>query len=179
MAQRAAADRQRRQCAEQGVRRKSASRAKYSGRDAGGAESATRERRRSAYFGRAHSGRVRQVLHPRRSERARRRSHFVGGRVEAKARCDGGDQLRRADAQHRRHGGLAPLGADERAGAQERHHGLGAGRLGVGNQAGAQRAGCAVRKPSTSDGAGGTNRRGRKNCDDLRATARGRAGEHE
>ena len=30
---------------------------------------------------------------------------FVGGRVEAKARYDGGDQLRRADAQHCRHGG--------------------------------------------------------------------------
>ena len=95
-----------------------------------------RERRRSADPGRAHSGGVRQILHSRRNERSRRRSHFVGGRVEAKARCDGGDQLRRADAQHHRHGGVAPLGADECAGAQKRHHGLGAGGLGVGNQAG-------------------------------------------
>ena len=61
---------------------------------------------------------------------------------------------------------LRRLGSDQCAGAQERHHGLGAGGLGVGNKTGAQHAGCAVDgSRRTSDGAGGTNRRGRKNCD--------------
>ena len=80
VAQRWTADRQRRQCAKQGVRRKSASRAKYSGCDAGGAESAMQEAapellildvRTPEEYG--------QILHSRRNERSRRRSHFVGG----------------------------------------------------------------------------------------------------